>query len=157
MIADAKVFCSEVKIVRIQYGPQLNRDAVLALSELWDRATNLNCADPEHYVFPACENGHIDPNRPMKGWRTAWRNLTEKAGLEGLRFHYLRHHAATELAEMPLSDQKIMSIAGHVSLDMLNHYSHIRRMAKRRAVESLETALPETQPVTANPVPEKVN
>ena len=93
----------------------------------------------------------------MKGWRTAWRNLTEKAGLKGLRFHDLTHHAVTELAEMPLSDQTIMSIAGHVSLEILNHYSHIRMMAKRRAVESLETTLPETQPVPARPVPEKVN
>jgi integrase len=135
----------------------LNRDAVLALSELWDRANKLNCADPEHYVFPACENGHIDPCRPMKGWRTAWRNITEKAGLKGLRFHDLRHHAVTELAEMPLSDQTIMSIAGHVSKEMLNHYSHIRMMAKRRAVESLETELPETKPVPAKPVSEKAS
>jgi hypothetical protein len=31
-----------------------------------------------------------------------------------------------------------MSIAGHVSREMLEHYSHIRQEAKRRAVESLD-------------------
>jgi hypothetical protein len=31
-----------------------------------------------------------------------------------------------------------MSIAGHVSREMLEHYSHIRLEAKRRAVESLD-------------------
>jgi integrase len=83
----------------------LNRNAILALSELWDRAAKLNCGNPDDYVFPACENGHIDPKQPMKGWRTAWRSLTEKAGLKGLRFHDLRHHAVTELAEMGHSIQ----------------------------------------------------
>jgi integrase len=32
-----------------------------------------------------------DTTKPTKGWRTAWRKLTEKAGLKGLRGHDLRH------------------------------------------------------------------
>jgi len=31
-----------------------------------------------------------------------------------------------------------MSIAGHVSIEMLRHYSHIRQEAKRKAVASLD-------------------
>jgi len=62
----------------------------------------------------------------MKGWRSAWRTLTLKARLNGLRFHDLRHQAITELCERGLSDMTIMRIAGHVSRDMLEHYSHIR-------------------------------
>ena len=54
------------------------------------------------------------------------------------RFHDLRHHAITELAESDASDQTIMGIAGHVSLKMIAHYSHVRLEAKRRAVEALE-------------------
>ena len=30
----------------------------------------------EQFVFPACENGHTDPERPIANWRTAWRRLT---------------------------------------------------------------------------------
>jgi integrase len=48
----------------------------------------------------------------------------------GLRFHDLRHHAVTELAESQASDQTIMAIAGHVSARMLAHYSHVRLDAK---------------------------
>jgi len=55
----------------------------------------------------------------------------------GFRFHDLRHHAITELAESQASDQTIMAIAGHVSQEMLQHYSHVRLEAKRRAVEAL--------------------
>ena len=123
----------------------LNRDALLALSELLDRAKKLGATDPEHYLFPACENNHIDPTLPMKGWRRAWRSMTRMTGLKGLRFHDLRHHVITELAEMGLSDQTIMSIAGHVSREMLDHYSHIRIAAKRKALEGLETPIPASQ------------
>jgi integrase len=49
-----------------------------------------------------------------------------KAKLEGLRFHDLRYSAVTVLAESGASDQTIMSLAGHVSKRMLDHYSHIR-------------------------------
>ncbi len=101
-------------------------------------------------------------------WRRAWRNLTravqcpackqlqspadkcsnEKCGadihelrsaLAGLRFHDLRHHAITELAESQASDQTIRSIAGHVSEKMLEHYSHIRLDAKRSALDALSS------------------
>jgi Phage integrase family len=60
-----------------------------------------------------------------------------KSPLAGLRFHDLRHHAITELAESQASDQTIRSIAGHVSEKMLEHYSHIRLDAKRTALDAL--------------------
>ena len=61
----------------------------------------------------------------------------KQAGLPGLRFHDLRHHAITELAESSASDQTIMAIAGHVSPKMLAHYSHVRLEAKRQALTAL--------------------
>ena len=42
------------------------------------------------------------------------------------------------------TDMTIMGIAGHVSKEMLEHYSHIRLQAKRQAAETLEMALPES-------------
>ena len=84
-----------------------------------------------------------DPTKPMSTWRTAWRALTREAGLPGLRFHDLRHHAITELAESSTSDQTIMAIAGHVSPKMLTHYSHVRLEAKRRALSALTTGVKE--------------
>jgi integrase len=115
----------------------LNGSAWAAIRELWDRAKALGGASPDHFVFPACENKHIDPMRPMKSWRSAWRNLTRCAGLAGLRFHDLRHHAITELSESNASEQTIMSIAGHLSRQMLEHYSHVRLEAKRNALDAL--------------------
>jgi integrase len=100
----------------------------------------------EDYVFPACEAAgierehphreRIDPSRPIKSWRSAWRAALKRAGLE-LRFHDLRHTCITKLAESQASEQTLMAIAGHVSRKMIEHYSHIRMEAKRAAVDAI--------------------
>jgi integrase len=144
----------------------LNANAMGAILELYRRAQSLGGIQPEHYLFPACENGRIDPTRPQTTWRTAWRRLTRaiqcpacgelqnpgetcqnekckadihnvKSPTAGLRFHDLRHHAITELAESQASEQTVMAIAGHVSPKMLAHYSHVRMDAKRKALDAL--------------------
>ena len=42
------------------------------------------------------------------------------------------------MAEAGVPDATIMAIVGHLSKRMLDHYSHIRMAANRRALESLE-------------------
>jgi hypothetical protein len=99
----------------------LNDGAWQAILALYHRAQKIEAREPKHYVFPAYEKGHIDPRTPRKSWRSAWRTLRREAGLAGFRFHDLRHHAITELAESGASDQTIMAIAEHVSREMLEH------------------------------------
>jgi integrase len=115
----------------------MNDETLELVMRLRDRAKEFNGTEAQHYVFPACEHGHVDPNRNQTSFRTAWRKLTKAAGLAGLRFHDLRHHAITELAESQVSDQTIMAIAGHVSQKMLARYSHVRSEARRQAVMAL--------------------
>jgi integrase len=115
----------------------LNSDAMLGLRFLLDRAKGLGIEGPTFYVFPACEHSHIDATRPQKTWRTSWRALTRAAGLKGLRFHDLRHQCITELLETGAPEAAVLSIAGHVSRKMMEHYSHIRMEAKRKAIEGL--------------------
>jgi integrase len=117
----------------------LNEDASSAMRELYRRASGMGVTQPDHYVFPACENGRFDPTIPQKSWRSAWRSLRKAAGIAALRFHDLRHHAITELAESQASDSTIMAIAGHVSRQMLEHYSHVRLDLKRKVLDELAT------------------
>jgi integrase len=117
----------------------LNTDAWNTILSLYRRAQSLGSVESEHYVFPACEAAHFDPTRPQASWRTAWRNMRAAAGLPKLRFHDLRHHAITELAESQASDSTVMAIAGHVSPKMFAHYSHVRLQAKRSALDALST------------------
>jgi integrase len=119
----------------------LNRDAVVAFARLWQRAELLGSTDPEHYVFPTCQSAQVNPLKPQVTWRTAWRRLTVKAGLKGFRFHDLRHQAITELAESGVPDATLMAMAGHLSRKMLEHYSHVRMDAKRKAVEGIAGGL----------------
>jgi len=120
----------------------LNPDAMAGFRILLDRARLVNGERPEYYVFPACEHGHIDPTRPQKTWRTAWRSLTKRAGLQGLRFHDCRYLAVTKMGEVGAPDQVIMAQAGHVSKRMLDYYSKARLKAKREAVDAMAPILP---------------
>jgi integrase len=56
----------------------LNGDAMAALARLMDRARVFGSNQPQHYVFPTCERNAIDPLRPQKSWRTAWRSLVRE-------------------------------------------------------------------------------
>jgi hypothetical protein len=77
--------------------------------------------------------------------------------LTGEGFWTRRHQAITELLEKGLSDQAIMEVAGHVSREMLAHYSHMRLNAKRVALKMLETPLPESSQVSDATVSQTVN
>jgi integrase len=151
----------------------LNREAYDVMVELRGEASKLWGPDlsPDWYVFYWWPVGRVpDPTRPAKGFRSAWRSLTraiqcpgcgeiQKTGekcvkcgaeikdmrnaLAGLRFHDLRHQAITELSEGQASDETIMSIAGHIDRKMMSHYSHVRRQARRVAVEALDKGLVE--------------
>ena len=137
----------------------LTEEAYDALLELCRRAETFGRVEPSHFVFAAFRSrfrfesrmgarGGIpqemritvfDPTHPVGGWRTAWRTLTRKAGLPGLRFHDLRHTAISALGEAGVPDRVIMDIAGHVSPRMLRRYSHIKLEAKRTAIQALSS------------------
>jgi integrase len=93
----------------------LNTSALNALARMFDRADALGHTGPEHYLWPSCQWGRFDATKPIVQWDTAWRALRDAAGLDGLRFHDLRHTAITELAEMGVADHVLESISGHLS------------------------------------------
>jgi integrase len=72
----------------------MNDETLEIVMRLRERAKGFNGTEAQHYVFPACEHGHVDPTHNQTSFRTAWRTLTKAAGLAGLRFHDLRHHAS---------------------------------------------------------------
>jgi integrase len=74
-----------------------------------------------------------------------------------LRFHDLRHQAITELAEGGAPDATVMALAGHMSREMLEHYSHVRLAAKRRAIEKLAGGLMKPPAEEHRPGSEAVN
>ena len=91
---------------------------------------------PEWFVFPFGKPRPTDPTRPMVTLKTSWSNVPNAAKVTG-RWHDNRHTLITDLAESGAGDETIRDIAGHVSKQMLKHYSHIRMEAKRKALESI--------------------
>ena len=71
----------------------LNDDAMAALSNLRKRAEAIESAEPDHFIFPACQRLQIDPTRPQKTWRTAWRSLVKETAKRA-------GNAAAKLAEV---------------------------------------------------------
>jgi len=57
----------------------------------------------------------------------SWRRVCKRAGVEGLRFHDLRHEATSRLFEKGVFDSmEVASITGHKTLAMLKRYTHLR-------------------------------
>ncbi len=61
-----------------------------------------------------------------------------KANIEGLRFHDLRHTAATRMIELGGSIVAVKEILGHSTLDMTLRYAHPNE-SLRTALEGLST------------------
>jgi integrase len=90
----------------------------------------------------------VESGRGFRAGIAAWRQAA--APFVGLRFHDLRHLAVTKLAESEASDAVIQAIAGHMSRAMMEHYSHIRAAAKRKAVDSLRSYIPSEETPTVS-------
>ncbi len=123
-----------------------------ALGALKDWRSRWPDAKPADYIFPseklafkgegAVECGvmisyAVDPSKPLGSWKRAWSSAKKQAGVE-CRIHDLRHHFISALAQTQTPDATIQAISGHLSRKMLEHYSHVRLDAKRRAVELLD-------------------
>ena len=57
--------------------------------------------------------------------RHGWDRLVKRAGIEGLRFHDLRHEAVSRFFEMGLSVPEVAAISGHKDYRMLASYTHV--------------------------------
>jgi integrase len=85
-------------------------------------------AGPEGLVFSAERGG---PIRRSNFTRRVWIPTTRAAGVEGLRFHDLRHTAATLAVAAGASTRELMVRMGHSSSAAALRYQHV--MAGRDA------------------------
>jgi hypothetical protein len=112
------------------------------LRPMYRPAACVACTDPFQprlglFLIVLSSHFYEDPHNICQNERCKADLREVKSPTAGLRFHDLRHHAVTELAESQASDQTIMAIAGHVSPKMLAHYSHVRIESKRKALDAL--------------------
>lgn len=84
------------------------------------------------YVFPSPKTG-----RRLIDVKTSFDKAKRKAGITGLRFHDLRHTAATRMADGGADAVTLAAIFGWSDVQMALRYTHSTDDAKRRAVENL--------------------
>jgi len=87
------------------------------------------------FVFPSMDSqGQVQPMRDVK---TAFKGACRRAGIKGLRFHDLRHTAASKMIEAGVDLVTVSRILGHASIQMTMRYAHPTPENMRRAVEKL--------------------
>ncbi|MGA0608693.1 tyrosine-type recombinase/integrase [Caldimonas sp. KR1-144] len=58
-----------------------------------------------------------------------WKKTLRRLGMTNLRWHDLRHEAASRLFEKGLNPMEVASITGHKNLNMLRRYTHLETSA----------------------------
>ena len=56
----------------------------------------------------------------------AFRRARKATGIDGLRFHDLRHEATSRFFEAGLSIEKVALVTGHKDWKMLRRYTHLK-------------------------------
>jgi integrase len=119
----------------------LNDTAKAAIEQCLERARALGAGKPEHYIFPFRENRSLwDPTRPAsESWlRRSFNSLRNEAGFPWLTPHCFRHMAITAMLERGSAPESVRHIAGHVSEQMMRHYSHNRLAAQMSVLDALD-------------------
>jgi integrase len=62
----------------------------------------------------------------------------EALGLEGLKFHHLRHHGITWLVEAGVPISELKAWFGHKAVEMVMHYTHATGASAKEAESKME-------------------
>ena len=90
------------------------------------------------YVFTTEVGTPIDPDNLQR----AWRKVADRAGLGALRFHALRHTAATVALSRGVPLEVISRQLGHAGYTITaDVYAHVGRSAQRDAADTMQAAL----------------
>lgn len=110
-----------------------------AVDRLIERAREAGAVSPQHYLMPFRLSHTWHPERPMtvSGIKKSWDAVRKAANLTWFTPYGLRHTSITRYAEAGTPMAVLMSLAGHMSRKMQDHYTHISEQAKRKAVQNV--------------------
>jgi len=106
------------------------------------RKSRVKIWEERDLVFPNSRGGYLHPNHLGEAFRT----LLEQAGLPAIRFHDLRHSAATILLSMGVNIKVIQEMLGHSDISItLRVYGHLLPSMQQEAVDKWEGAFEKQQ------------
>jgi integrase len=96
---------------------------------------NVRSAIPSaEYVFS------VDGKEPYGDVKTAWWRALKETGIEGFRFHDMRHTFGSRLGMAGVDIKTIQELMGHKDIKMTMRYSHPTPEHKKLAVKVLEAS-----------------
>ncbi|WP_309110197.1 tyrosine-type recombinase/integrase [Saccharothrix sp.] len=130
------------KTDRSERATPLPRLVAEALIEHWDRqddeAEAADAWEDSGLVFTTPQGGPIDPTY----LRASWYPLRKRAGLDGVRFHDLRHSCVTLLLRLGVPPHIVRDIVGHSAIDVtMTIYASVSLEDKREALKKLTEEL----------------
>lgn len=110
-----------------------------AVDRLIERARQAGAVSPQHYLMPfrLSHTWHPDKAMTVSGIKKPWDAVRKAANLIWFTPYGLRHTSITRYAEAGTPMAVLMSMAGHMSRKMQDHYTHISEQAKRKAVQNV--------------------
>jgi len=81
------------------------------------------------------------PGAHLRNIDEAWRAIRERAGLEGVRIHDLRHSYASRALALGESLPMIGKLLGHGQLETTARYAHLARDSAQEAAESVAESI----------------
>ena len=121
--------------------PYIGRGQILRQRTAWHNATSaVECPRCGRLQPPTDSCRNSDCKAKMRGIISP---------LAGLRFHDLRHSAATKTLENGVLIATVAQVLGwsaSTAIRTAKRYGHIRPEAQRQVLESIATALPEPRP-----------
>jgi len=118
--------------------------AVAALADHLDRHPG---AGADGLVFPAADGGY---QRRSNFRRRVWLPATKAAGVPGLRFHDLRHTAATFAAATGATTRELMERIGHSSPAAALRYQHVMKDRDKAIAAALDRLAQAADTLTDN-------
>lgn len=74
------------------------------------------------------------------GFKSAWRSIIIKSGIQNLHFHDLRHEGVSRFVESGrLNIMEVAAISGHKSLSMLKRYTHLKASDLTKKLDKKKT------------------
>jgi integrase len=86
-------------------------------------------------VFPNTLGNFLGPNHLL----TMFQRVLDQAGLPHMRFHDVRHSAATILLTMDVHPKVVQELLGHSSITMtMDTYSHLLPSMQKEAMDGMD-------------------
>jgi integrase len=114
----------------------LNQSAIALLSAL-----PRNDGNP--YIFPSSVNG-----KPSASLFFPWTRIRNRAGLDGVRLHDLRHSFASFLVNRGVSLYVVQGLLGHLHAKTTQRYAHLTRETLADAAELMRDVVDCTAPAS---------